>query len=481
MSAGSGVIMSVLPVLFIGLGGLVMLLAGVLARRDHSFAITAAAIIVLALAGRLVFVAPDGVVLHGLLVTNGFTRFADILVLLGAIGGLALSIAYNKRIGIGRFEYPVLVLFAVVGMIVLVGANNLLSLYVGFEIQSLALYVLASFARHSLRSSEAGLKYFVLGALSSGLLLYGISLVYGFAGTTGFAGIARAFSGDNTAMIGSTFGLVFVLVGLAFKISAAPFHMWTPDVYEGAPSAVTAFFATAPKVAVMALLARVLLGPFGGMLVNWQMLVEILAAASMIVGAIGGMRQNNIKRLMGYSAIGQMGYVLMGLAAGNQAAVRGVLIYLTIYVVMSLGVFGCIVAMSRKGRPVEQIGDLAGMAAEDPRYALALAVFMWGLAGIPPLAGFFSKLYVFLAAVRAGLDGLAVIGIVTSLMAAAYYLRVIKVMYFDRGEPGFDQRTVGMNAVIYASAVATALFILMPAPITEASTYAAHALMSAGF
>jgi NADH-quinone oxidoreductase subunit N len=375
----------------------------------------------------------------------------------------------------------VLGLFAVVGMIVLVGANNLLSLYVGFEIQSLALYVLASFARHSLRSSEAGLKYFVLGALSSGLLLYGISLVYGFAGTTGFAGIARAFSGDNTAMIGSTFGLVFVLVGLAFKISAAPFHMWTPDVYEGAPSAVTAFFATAPKVAVMALLARVLLGPFGGMLVNWQMLVEILAAASMIVGAIGGMRQNNIKRLMGYSAIGQMGYVLMGLAAGNQAAVRGVLIYLTIYVVMSLGVFGCIVAMSRKGRPVEQIGDLAGMAAEDPRYALTLAVFMWGLAGIPPLAGFFSKLYVFLAAVRAGLDGLAVIGIVTSLIAAAYYLRVIKVMYFDRGEPGFDQRTVGMNAVIYASAVATALFILMPAPITEASTYAAHALMSAGF
>jgi NADH-quinone oxidoreductase subunit N len=481
MSAGSGVIMSVLPMLFIGLGGLVMLLAGVLARRDHSFAITAAAIIVLALAGRLVFVAPDGVVFHGLLVTNGFTRFADILVLLGAIGGLTLSIAYNKRTGIGRFEYPVLVMFAVVGMFVLVGANNLLSLYVGFEIQSLALYVLAAFARSSLRSSEAGLKYFVLGALSSGLLLYGISLVYGFAGTTSFVGIARAFSGDNTAAVGSTFGLVFVLVGLAFKVSAAPFHMWTPDVYEGAPSAVTAFFATAPKVAVMALLARVLLGPFGGMLVNWQMLVEILAAASMIVGAVGGMRQNNIKRLMGYSAIGQMGYVLMGLAAGNQAAVRGVLIYLVIYVVMSLGVFGCIVAMSRKGRPVEQIEDLAGMAVEDPRYALALAIFMWGLAGIPPLAGFFSKLYVFLAAIRAGLDGLAVVGIVTSLMAAAYYLRVIKVMYFDRGEPGFDPRTMGMNAVIYASAVATVLFILMPASITEASTYAAHALMSAGF
>ena len=481
MTSGGGVMMSVLPILFIGIGGVVMLLAGVLARRDHSFAITVAAMIVLALAGRLIFVAPNGVVFHGLLVTNAFTRFADILVLLAAIGGLALSIGYNKRNGIGRFEYPVLVVFAVVGMITLIGANNLLSLYIGFEIQSLALYVLAAFARSTLRSSEAGLKYFVLGALSSGLLLYGISLVYGFAGTTGFGGIALAFSNDHAALIGSSLGLVFVLVGLAFKISAAPFHMWTPDVYEGAPSAVTAFFATAPKVAVMALLARLLLGPFGGVLIHWQMLVEILAGASMVVGAVGGLRQRNIKRLMGYSAIGQMGYVLLGLAAGDQAAVQSVLIFLAIYVVMSLGVFGCIVAMSRKGRAVEQIEDLAGMAAEDPRYALALAVFMWGLAGIPPLAGFFGKLYVFLAAIRAGLDGLAVIGIISSLIAAFYYLRVIKVMYFDRGEPGFDARTVGMNAVIYASAIATALFILMPAPITEATRYAARALMGAGF
>ncbi len=477
----SGMFSLALPIVAIAASALVMLLAGILSKRDHAFAITGAAIFVFAIVGRLVFVAPTGVGFHGMLITNAFTRFADILVLLGAIGALVLSASFNQRVGIARFEYPLLVMFAVIGMLVLIGADNLLSLYVGFEIQSLSLYVLAAVARDNLRSAEAGLKYFVLGALSSGLLLYGISLVYGFAGTLDFAGIARAASGAAGARLGSMVGLVFVLVGLAFKVSAAPFHMWTPDVYEGSPTSVTSFFATAPKVATMALLARVLFVPFGPMLPHWQLLVEIIAALSMIVGAIGAVRQTNIKRLLGYSAVGHMGYALIGIAAGTAAGIRGTLIYIAIYVVMSLGTFGCVTAMSRKGKPVERIEDLAGMAAEDPRYALALAIFMWSMAGIPPLAGFFGKLYVFLAAIHAGLDVLAVIAIATSVIAAFYYLRVIKVMYFDRGAPGFDPRSIGMNVVIYASAIGLVLFIFVPGSVTVASAQAAHVLLGSGF
>ncbi|MDD2876737.1 MAG: NADH-quinone oxidoreductase subunit NuoN [Acidiphilium sp.] len=473
---------TMLPILCLAVSGMAMLLYGVFTTRDHTFAITGTAIVVLAITGRLIFAAPDGRMFHGLFLTSDFTRFADMLVLLGAAGALSLSVAFNQRVGITRFEYPVLIMFAVTGMIVLVSAANLLTLYIGFEIQSLALYILAAFARSDLRSSEAGLKYFILGALSSGILLYGISLVYGFSGTTGFVGIAHAFGGNATASIGSTVGIVFVLVGLAFKISAAPFHMWTPDVYEGAPSPVTAFFATAPKVAVFALLLRLMLGPFAPMLTQWQDLVQILAAASMIIGAIGAIGQTNIKRLMGYSSIGHMGYALMGLAAGTLAGVRATMIYLAIYVVMSLGTFGCIIAMSRKGRPVERIADLAGMASEDGRYALAMAILMWSMAGIPPLSGFFGKFYVFAAAIDAHLDVLAVIGVATSVVAAFYYLRVIKVMYFDSGTPGFDKRTVGINLVIAVSAIATALFVFYPSPLSTISSLAAHAVFpSQGF
>ncbi|MCF3947064.1 NADH-quinone oxidoreductase subunit NuoN [Acidiphilium iwatense] len=465
-----------LPVLFLAIAGMVMLMFGVFARRDHTFAITAASIVALAITARLIFAAPDGQVFHAMLVTNDFTRFADILVLVGAAGALSLSVGFNERTGITRFEYPVLILFSVIGMVVLVSAGDLLTLYIGFEIQSLALYVLATFARNNVRSSEAGLKYFVLGALSSGVLLYGISLVYGFAGTTSFVDIAHALARHSMVSIGSTIGIVFVMVGLAFKISAAPFHMWTPDVYEGSPSSVTAFFATAPKVATFALLLRVMLGPFAPMLAQWQDLVQIVAAASMVIGALGAIGQSNIKRLMAYSSIGHMGYALMGLAAGTVTGVRGALIYLAIYLVMSLGTFGCIIAMSRKGKPVERIDDLAGMASEDGRYALALAVLMLAMAGIPPLSGFFGKLYVFLAAIRSGLDVLAVIGVATSAIAAFYYLRVIKVMYFDTGTPGFDRRTAGINLVIGVSAAVTVLFVFYPSPLSTVSSYAAHAL-----
>ena len=473
---------TVLPILFLAIAGMIMLMFGVFTKRDHSFAVTAASIVVLAIAARLLVAAPGGTIFHGLYQTNDFTRFADVLVALGAIGALALSVTFNRNIGITRFEFPVLVLFAVTGMVVLVSASDLITLYIGFEIQSLALYVLAAFARHNLRSSEAGLKYFVLGALSSGLLLYGISLVYGFAGTTNFAGIAHALAGHPAAAVGSTIGLVFVLVGLAFKISAAPFHMWTPDVYEGAPTSVTAFFATAPKIAVFALLLRVMLGPFGPVLGQWRDLVQIIAAASMVIGAVGAIRQTSIKRLMGYSSIGHMGYALMGLAAGTAAGVSGALIYLAIYLVMSLGTFGCIIAMSRGRQPVERIADLAGMASDDPRFAFVLAVMMWSMAGIPPLAGFFGKFYVFAAAINAGLDPLAVLGIITSVIAAFYYLRVIKVMYFDAGEPGLDRRSAGVSLVMGAAAAFTVLFVFHPSTLTTLSTMAAHALMtSQGF
>ena len=411
----------------------------------------------------------------GLLKTSLFTRFADGVVYLAAAAALVLSLDYNRKEGIARFEYPILVLFAVLGMMVMISANDLMTLYVGFELQSLALYITAALARDSVRSTEAGLKYFVLGALASGLLVYGISLVYGFAGTTNFASLAGLLS--SGAGYGTVIGLVFVMVGLAFKISAAPFHMWTPDVYEGAPTSVTALFGTAPKAAAMALFLSVMTGPFGHLLPQWQAIVEILAIISMAVGGLAAISQSNIKRLMAYSSIGHMGYALMGLAAGTEAGIQATLVYLAIYVVMSFGAFACIIAMRRRGQAVETIADLAGLASQRPGFAFALAVFMWAMAGIPPLSGFFGKLYVFAAAFNAGLTTLAIIGIITSVISAFYYLRVIKVMYFDAGAPEFDAAPKSVNFIMALGAAATALFVFLPAPLLSAADAAAKALM----
>jgi NADH-quinone oxidoreductase subunit N len=321
------------------------------------------------------------------------------------------------------------------------------------------------------------LKYFVLGALASGLLIYGISLVYGFAGTTDFASLGHELISSQSAGYGTIIGIVFVLVGLAFKISAAPFHMWTPDVYEGAPTPVTALFGTAPKAAAMALLVSVMLGPFGHLLSQWQALIEILSIISMGLGCLAAIGQSNIKRLMAYSSIGHMGYALIGLAAGTAAGVQGTMLYLAIYIVMSLGVFACITAMRRKGIAVETIADLAGLSAQRPGFAVALAILMWSMAGIPPLSGFFGKLYVFSAAVSAGLDTLAVVGVATTVVAAFYYLRVIKVMYFDAGAPDFDQSATGVKLVMLLGAAATALFVFIPGPLVSAAAAAAKALM----
>jgi NADH-quinone oxidoreductase subunit N len=464
-----------IPGLLLGAGGMVLLLAGVLSKRDATPGCTYASVVLLLLAAGFSCGAPDGLLFGGLLKTSLFTRYADALVYLGAAASLILSLDYNRQEKIARFEFPILVLFAVLGMVVMISAADLMTLYVGFELQSLALYISAALARDSLRSTEAGLKYFVLGALASGLLIYGISLVYGFAGTTNFASLAGILV--NGAGYGTIVGMVFVLVGISFKISAAPFHMWTPDVYEGSPSPVTALFGTAPKAAAMALFLSVMTGPFGHLLAQWQLIIEVLAVLSMALGSLAAIGQTNIKRLMAYSAIGHMGYALMGLAAGTRAGIQGTLIYIAIYVVMSFGAFACIIAMRRRGQAVETIADLAGLAGQRPGFALAMAIFMWAMAGIPPLSGFFGKLYVFSATLNAGLTTLAVIGVVTSVIGAFYYLRVIKVMYFDAGTPDFDATPGSVRFVMGLGAVVTALFVFIPAPLLAAAGAAAKALI----
>lgn len=469
------IVSPLLPALLLGIGGMVLLLAGVLTKRDGFTFCSVASVALLILAAIASAVAPDGMLFNGLLKTSLFTRFADTLAYLGAAMALILSLDYNRRENIARFEYPILVLFAVLGMIVMISANDLMSLYIGFELQSLALYITAAIARDSLRSTEAGLKYFVLGALASGLLIYGISLVYGFAGTTNFTALAGILG--SGAGYGTVIGIVFVLVGLAFKISAAPFHMWTPDVYEGAPTPVTALFGTAPKAAAMALFLSVMLGPFEHLSAQWQGIIEILSAISMALGALAAIGQTSIKRLMAYSSIGHMGYALMGLAAGTAAGLQATLVYMSLYVVMSFGGFACIIAMRRQGQAVEKISDLAGLASQRPGLALALAILMWAMAGIPPLSGFFGKLYVFSAALNAGLIPLVIIGVITSIIGAFYYLRVIKVMYFDSGTPDFDATPASVRFVMSVGTIATALFVFLPGPLIGVAYAAARALM----
>jgi len=355
-----------------------------------------------------------------------------------------------------------------------------MSLYVGLELQSLSLYVVAAFRRDSVRSSEAGLKYFVLGALSSGMLLYGASMVYGFSGTTSFDGLAslfRAPGGDPS--VGFVIGLVFLMAGLAFKISAVPFHMWTPDVYEGAPTPVTAFFAVAPKIAAIALFVRVLIGPFGELFAQWQQIVVLISILSMVLGALAAIWQANIKRLLAYSSIGHVGYALIGLAAGSAAGVRGIVLYMAIYLAMNVGTFCCVLCMRRHGRMVEGIDDLAGLSRTHPALALALAVFMFSMAGIPPLAGFFGKLYIFLAAIDAELYTLAIVGVLTSVIGAFYYLRIVKLMYFDEPAEPFE-RPIGreMGVLLAATGVFVVFFIVFAAPIIDGAQAAASILFS---
>ncbi len=413
---------------------------------------------------------------NGALVFDQLASFAKIAVLISAALVLAMGNRFLRDENIIKYEYAILVLLAVVGMMIMVSANDLLSLYVGLELQSLSLYVLAAFNRNSLRASEAGLKYFVLGGLASGLLLYGISLIYGFAGTTRFDGVAAAAGGHMN--MGLVIGLVFVLSGLAFKISAVPFHMWTPDVYEGAPTPVTAFFATAPKMAAIALIARLLNGPFADLAGQWQQVVIGLSVLSMTLGYFGAIMQRNIKRLMAYSSIANMGYALIAMAAGGVVGVSALLLYMGLYLITTLGLFACILAMRQGEGMVERIDDLAGLSRTRPGLALSFSLLMMSIAGLPPLAGFFGKLYIFMAAVDQGLLWLAIYGAVLSVVGAFYYLRVVKIIWFDDPGPAF----VAPSATLSLTAGAAAFFMLPGAlwllPALERWAQAAAAALS---
>jgi NADH-quinone oxidoreductase subunit N len=467
-----------LPEIGLSVAAMAVLLAGVFAPAKSAFVLAS----MLSLGGLLitaglVLVAPQGLGYGGLFVADAFSRFSQVLILAGAALAIILSLDFNQREeGLASFEFPVLILFATIGMMIMVAATNLMTLYLGLELHSLALYVIAAFARDSLRSAEAGLKYFVLGSLASGLLLYGISLTYGFSGSMDFGHVAQALL-SGSASVGLVIGMVFVLSGLIFKVAAVPFHMWSPDVYEGAPSSVTAMLSSAPKVAALALLLRVMIGPFGHLLPQWQLLVEIISIASMVLGSLAPIMQTNIKRLMAYSSIGHIGYALIGLAAGTTSGTSGTLIYLATYIFMTLGTFGVILAMRRQGRSVETMSDLAGLGRNDAGLGLAMTIFMLSMAGIPPLSGFFGKLYVFLAAVQSGLWTLAVLGVLTSVIAAFYYLRIVKIMYFDAPVGVFDRRSPSLSFVVAASGIVTLFFILVAGPVTAAAQAAASALL----
>ncbi len=471
------------PEIFVAVTAMLLLIFGVFQGNQSARLISWLTVGVMFIAAVLVLSSHSGrtVAFNDLFVVDAFANFAKVLLLLGAALTLILAMPFNAREGIPQFEFPVLVLFAVLGMMMMVSANDLISLYLGIELQSLSLYVLAAIRRDALRSAEAGLKYFVLGALSSGILLYGMSLVYGFAGSTGFDNLAAVFAaGDHDgAPIGVIVGLVFIIAGLAFKVSAVPFHMWTPDVYEGAPTPITAFFAVAPKIAAMALFVRVMLEPFGDLFEQWQQVIWFISLASMTLGAFAAINQTNIKRLMAYSSIGHMGFVLVGLAAGNETGAQGVLLYLTVYLFMNVGTFACILAMRRQGRMVEDIDQLAGLSRTSPKMALALAIFMFSMAGIPPLAGFFGKYYVFLAAIQAELYTLAVVGLLASVVSAFYYLRIVKLMYFDEPLDAFDQ-PVGkeISTIVIGTSAVTALFILVLWPVLGSAAIAAATLFA---
>jgi len=465
-----------LPEFVLGIGAMALLLVGVYRPTPTTGRfIDGAAIALLALAGVILAMLPAGklVTFGGSFVVDEFARFLKILALLGSAAAIAMSIDYARREAQERFEYSVLILLSTLGMLMLISAADLIALYLGLELMSLPLYVVAASHRSSLRSTEAGLKYFVLGALSSGMLLYGASLIYGFTGTVSFSGIARAAGQGG---IGLIFGIVFLFAGFCFKVSAVPFHMWTPDVYEGAPTPVTAFFAAAPKVAGMAMFVRTAVMAFPGITSEWQQIVVFVSIASMALGSFAAIGQRNFKRLMAYSSIGHMGFALIGLAAGTSEGVQGVLVYIAIYVTMTLGVFAVILSMRRATGMVESIDQLAGLARTHPTVAFFLAMLLFSMAGVPPLAGFFAKFYVFLAAIKAGLYLLAVLGVVTSVVGAYYYLAIIKLMYFDEPVGKFEQMPYELRVVLAICGLFNIFFFLYPAPLVGIASAAAHSL-----
>jgi NADH-quinone oxidoreductase subunit N len=472
----------ILPEILLALFAIFALLGGVYTGKDGVAStlvwLTSAAMVALA---AWIGLTGEGtnVAFNGMFSDDGFSRFAKVVILLSTAAVLIMGEGYMSKRGLLRFEYPILVALSVVGMLMMVSAGDLMALYMGLELQSLALYVVASLRRDSARSTEAGLKYFVLGALSSGILLYGASLIYGYAGTTLFSGIIQtAVHGDVS--VGLLFGLIFVISGMAFKVSAVPFHMWTPDVYEGAPTPITAFFATAPKVAAMGLFARVMHDAFGNAVPDWQQVVALISLLSMFLGAVAAIGQTNIKRLMAYSSIAHMGYALMGLAAGTALGVEAMLVYMTIYVAMNIGTFAFILSMEKDGQPVTEISSLNMYATAQPGRAFAMLILLFSLAGVPPMLGFFGKLYVLRAAYDAGLAWLAIAGVIASVIGAFYYLRIVFFMYFGEEQAeGLDaNKSTILLGFLMASAAVMVFGIINMFGVETAATAAAAALVN---
>ncbi|WP_019906847.1 NADH-quinone oxidoreductase subunit NuoN [Methylobacterium sp. 77] len=466
----------VMPELILAIGVLALILYGAFRGERSVESVNVGALVLLILAF-FVVVSQSGAkvtTLNGSFIVDNFSKVMKALIMIGSAATILLSRDYFQRERIDRFEFPILIVLCTIGMMVMASANDLIALYLGLELQSLAAYVIAAFHRDNLKSTEAGLKYFVLGALSSGMLLYGSSLVYGFTGTVSFPGIVSALN-DN-AGFGIVLGIVFVAAGVAFKMSAVPFHMWTPDVYEGSPTPVTAFFASAPKMAAVAMTVRIFIGAFPDVTAIWQQIIVFVAIASMALGSFAAIGQHSIKRLMAYSSIGNIGYALIGLAAASEEGIRGVVIYMIIYLAMTLGAFAVLLSLRRGGQMYETVDDLSGLSRTHPVLAFCLAAMMFSLAGIPPLAGFFGKFYVFAAAIKADLVGLAVIGVVTSVVGAFYYLRLVKVMYFDEPKAPYETMPPGIRIVLGLSSAVVVLFFLVPAPLVSAAGAAAKSL-----
>lgn len=456
------------PEIFLALAGMVLLILGAFMGSRSLRLLSWASVAAYVVTAVMILTMDAGRVetFGGLFVMDSFGGLTKIFLLFGLITTAILSIQYLYQEQMVRFEYPVLVLFSGVGMMLMVSAHDMLSLYVALELQSLSLYVLAAIRRDHLRSAESGMKYFILGAISSGFLLFGISLLYGYTGTTNFALMGSALSAEVT--LGAMIGMVFILAGIAFKVSAVPFHMWTPDVYEGAPTSVTAFFAMVPKLAALALIIRLVFEPFAALSHDWGQILWFLAAASMVVGAFAGLRQGNIKRLLAYSSIGNMGYALMGIVAASALGVGSLLFYMAIYMIMTAGTFAVILSMRRHGRSLENMSDLSGLSQNSPVLAYILALLMFSMSGIPPLAGFFGKFAVFQAAMDAHLYVLAVIGVLTSVVSAFYYLRVIKIMFFDAPVDRYDGvMSKGRQAVLALSFCFILLFIFFPSGLLD--------------
>ncbi len=467
-----------LPEILLAIGALALLLFGSLRNERGAGTTSLLALVLLAFAFILTVIVPsDRTLAFGdTFVWDSFAKVMKLLALLGSAAAIALAMEDMKREGVDRFEFPILIILATIGMMTMISANSLIGLYLGVELLSLPSYVIASIHRDDLRSTESGVKYFILGALSSGMLLYGASLIYGFAGSVSFEEIATALQAKKVIPVGVSFGLAFMAAGVAFKVSAVPFHMWTPDVYEGAPTPVTAFFAAAPKMAGMAMIARLFVTAFPNIVSEWQQILWFVSAASMFLGAFAAIGQTNIKRLMAYSSIANVGYALMGVVAGTEKGIGGMIVYLAVYLAMTLGAFACILAMRNGDKKFENISDLAGLGSSRPMMAAGMMVIMFSLAGIPPLGGFFGKLFVFLAAYDAGLTGLVIVGALTSVVGAYYYLRIVKIMYFDVQKEQFEPMPVNLQVVLGACSAVILLLCVVPGPLVGAAQVAAKSL-----